>query len=207
VKLYSLNYLLLALFLLAPGLPRLINSLVLGKAVEAMALSPLFGSIKLDRVGQVLRTLVVIGLVLSQVEGSRKRWSEMYGGPPAPVLGRWDLVSIAVDKNKPADDDPMNWSWLDFSNSKIMRLSGRKPPVTAYLITWNTESKKLTLNKVRPPQMSVTFDYDLPEPEMLTLQGSMDGKWITANLKRAAEKRYELMTRGFNWIQELPYNR
>jgi hypothetical protein len=207
VKLYSFNYLVMACFLLAPGLPRLIDSLVLGKAVAAMSFAPLFGSVKLDRVARVLRTLVVLLMVLGQVAGSFQRWSEMYGGPPAPVLGRWDMVSIQVAKNKPADDDPMNWSWLDFSNSKIMRLSGPKPPTTVYMITWNTESKKLTLTKVRAPQSSATFDYKVPEPDLLELEGTMDGKLISAKLKRAAEKRYELMSRGFNWIQELPYNR
>jgi hypothetical protein len=35
----------------------------------------------------------------------------------------------------------------------------------------------------------------------------MDGKAISASLKRAPEKRYELMNRGFHWVQELPYNR
>ena len=35
----------------------------------------------------------------------------------------------------------------------------------------------------------------------------MDGKAISATLKPAPEKHYELMTRGFHWIQEMPYNR
>ena len=35
----------------------------------------------------------------------------------------------------------------------------------------------------------------------------MDGKEISATLKPAPEKSYELMNRGFHWIQELPYNR
>jgi hypothetical protein len=207
VKLYSFHYLIMACFLLAPGLPRLMSALVLGKAVEAMSFRPLLGSIKLDRAVLVLRTLVVTGLVLSQFLGSYQRWFEMYGGPPAPVLGRWEIVSIEVDKNKPAADDAMNWSWLDFSSRKILRLARPKPPTTVYLITWNTDSRKLTLAKVLPPQSSVTFDYELAEPDGLKLEGSMDGKLISATLKRAAEKRYELMNRGFNWIQELPYNR
>ena len=30
---------------------------------------------------------------------------------------------------------------------------------------------------------------------------------LCASLKRAPEKQYELMSRGFHWIQEMPYNR
>jgi hypothetical protein len=207
VKLYSINYLMMAIFLLAPGLPRLIDGLVLGKAVAAMSFPPLLGSIQLDRLARVLRTLLVVTIVYSQVHGSQRLWNDMYGGAPAPVLGRWELVSMEVDQNKPAEDDPMNWSWLDFSNRTFLRLAGPKPPNIVYLITWDTESKKLTLTKVRTPTWSATFSYDVPEPDKLELRGSMDGKAISAALKRAPEKRYELMSRGFNWIQELPYNR
>ena len=131
----------------------------------------------------------------------------MYGGPPPPVAGRWELVSMQVDKKEPDKDDPVSWSWLDFSNRKFIRLAGPKPPNSVYMITWDTEAKKLTLGKFRAPEWSATFTYDLPEPDQLELQGSMDGKAISATLKRTPEKRYELMTRGFHWIQEMPYNR
>jgi hypothetical protein len=207
VKLYSLHYLMMAMFLLAPGLPRLIDGLVLGKAVEAMSFVPLLGSAKFDKLAQVLRAIVVFAMVFGQVQGSRKFWNDMYGGAPAPVAGRWDVVSVEVDKKKPVEDDPMNWKWLDFSNRKFIRLAGQKPPNTVYLITWDTNSKKLTLKKFSAPEWSATFSYDAPEPDKLELQGSMDGKPISATLKRAPDKRYELMNRGFKWIQELPYNR
>jgi hypothetical protein len=131
----------------------------------------------------------------------------MYGGPPAPVVGRWELVAMQVNQKEPGKDDPMNWSWLDFSNRKIMRLAGPKPPNVVYLITWLPQEKKLTLAKVRTPTRSATFSYSLPEPDKLELEGSMDGKAVAATLKRAPEKRHELTNRGFHWIQELPYNR
>jgi hypothetical protein len=207
VKLYSLNYIMMALFLLAPDLRRLVDVFLLGKAVAAMSLPSYFGSFRLNQLARALRTLLVVAMVYAQVDGSRKRWDEMYGGPPAPVLGRWELVSMEIDQNEPAEDDPMKWRWLDFSNRRMVRLAGPNPPTLVCLITWDTQSKKLTLTQFRKPTWSATFSYDAPELDRLDLKGSMDGKAISARLKRAPEKRYELMTRGFNWIQELPYNR
>ena len=107
VKLYSLNYLLMAIFLIAPELPRIVSVLVLGKAVEARPFAPLLGRVKLDRLALVLRTLLVVVMVYGQIHRSYKRWNDMYGGPPAPVLGRWDLVSMQIDKKEPDKDDPM----------------------------------------------------------------------------------------------------
>ena len=151
VKLYSFNYLMMAVFLAAPDLPRFIRVLVLGKAVPARPFTPLLGNATLDRIAVVLRTLLVVTMLYAQIRGSYKRWIDMYGGPPAPVVGRWELVSMQIDKKEPAKDDPMSWSWLDFSNRKIMRLAGPKPPTVVYMITWDTEEKKLTLAKVSRP--------------------------------------------------------
>ena len=207
VKLYSFNYLMMAVFLVAPDLPRFVNVLMLGKAVESRPFTPLLGNIKFDRRALVLRTLLVIAMGYGQFRGSYKRWNDMYNGPPSPVAGRWDVVSMQVDKKEPGKDDPVRWSWLDFSNRKYMRLAGPKPPTVVHMITWDAKEKKLTLAKVRTPTWSATFSYDLPDPDNLELKGSMDGKAISASLKRAPEKSYELMNRGFHWIQELPYNR
>jgi hypothetical protein len=207
VKLYTANYLMMSVFLIAPELPRLTRVLVLGKSVEAMPLPPLLGHVALDRFAHVSRTLLVVAMLSSQIRGSYKLWSDMYGGPPAPLAGRWETVSIQVDAKKPDKDDPMNWSRLDFSNRKFVSLTGPKPPSQVYMITWDNEGKKLALSRFGTPGFSATFTYELPEPDKLELHGSMDGKATSATLKRAPEKRYELMDRGFHWIQELPYNR
>ena len=207
VKLYSFNYLMMAIYLLAPDLPRLMSVLVLGKAVDARTFAPLFGDVKFDRLILALRTLIVVAMVSGQIHGSYKLWTDMYGGPAAPVDGRWELVSMQVDKKVPGQDDPMSWKWLDFSNRKFMRLAGPKPPHVFHQITWDTKEKKFTLASFRKPNWSATFSYKFPELDKLELEGSMDGKAISASLKRAAEKQYELMNRGFHWIQELPYNR
>lgn len=207
VKLYSFNYLLMSIFLVAPEVPRLIRVLVLGKAVEARPFTPVLGRLTLDRLALVLRTLLVIALVYGQFHGSFERWNEMYGGPPAPVVGRWEIVSIQVDQKKPGKDDPTNWSSLEFSNRKLMRLAGPKPPNVVYLVTWDTKEKKLALANFRKPEWSAAFNYALPRPDELKLEGSIDGKKIRASLKRAPDKQYELTNRGFHWIQEQPYNR
>lgn len=207
VKLYSFAYLLMAIFLIAPELPWLICVLVLGKAVEARPFTPLFGSVGLDRLVVVLRTLLVAAIVYGQFHQSFKAWTDAYAGPPAPLSGHWDLVSIQIDEQEPGKDDPMNLTWLDFSNRQYVRLAGPRPPYLAYKVTWIAPEKKFTLSKFSDPKWSATFSYELQEPEKLELKGRMDEKSIVASLKRAPDKTYELMSRGFHWIQELPYNR
>jgi hypothetical protein len=206
VKLYSFNYLLMAIFLAAPDLPRLIRVLVLGEAAPAKAFPPLLGNVKLDRLALVLRALLVVAMAYGQVHESYKTWIGMYGRPPI-VDGHWEVVSIQVGGKAPEKDDPMNWKSLDFSSRMGVRLVGPKPPNLFYKITWDTENKKLTLGKFSSPTWSASFSFDRPEPDKLELHGSMDGKALNAALKLVPEKRFELMNRGFRWIQEQPYNR
>src|SRR5262249_11360968 len=155
----------------APDLPRLIHVLVLGRGVEMKPFPPLFGSVRVDRLALVLRTLFVLAMVYGQFRGSYERWDDMYGGPPAPGAGRGGVVSIRIEKKEPAKDDPATWMWLDFTSRKMVRIAGPKPPNTVYLINWNTEGKKLTLSTFRKPEWSATFAYDLSGPDELTLQG------------------------------------
>jgi hypothetical protein len=207
VKLYSFHYLVMAFFLAAPELPRLVNVLVLGRAVQALALAPLLGSARFDRFAVLFRTLLVAAMLASQIQRGYKRWQDAYGALPLPVGGRWDVVRMRIDDKEPSKSDPLLWTWLEFTNKTILRLTGPTPPPLAYRMTWNPDRKELTLSKFGGPTPLATFVYDLPQSDKLELRGTMDGKAIVATLQRAPEKQHPLTNRGFHWVQELPYNR
>jgi hypothetical protein len=207
VKLYSFHYLVMACFLAAPELPRLVNVLVLGRAVQALALAPLLGSRRFDRLAVSFRTLLVAAMLASQIQGGYKRWHDAYSALPVRVGSRWDVVSMRIDRKEPNKSDPLMWTWLEFSNKAILRLAGPTPPPFPYRITWKPDSKQLILSKFGDPTSLATFAYNLPESDKLELRGTMDGKAIIATLQRAPEKQHPLTNRGFHWVQELPYNR
>ena len=41
----------------------------------------------------------------------------------------------------------------------------------------------------------------------MTLDGEMDGKQIQMRLELFPREKFLLVSRGFNWIQEYPFNR
>lgn len=207
VKLYSLHYLLMAIFLVLPELPRLFSILVMGRAADARPFLPMFGNVKIGWATLVFRTLVIAGLLFNSIYSNYKRWDDTYGGPPLPVTGRWDVVSMQVDNKEADKNDPTTWTAIDFTNKSLLRTFSSKPPNVVYRATWNTGENKITLAKFIAPTWSANFTYSMPEPDKLELQGTMDGKSVVAKLKPAPAKQYELMSRGFHWIQELPYNR
>jgi hypothetical protein len=54
----------------------------------------------------------------------------------------------------------------------------------------------------------LNFCYDVPVKLFsMVLSGTMDGKKVHATMHLDAEKEFLLTTRGFHWINEVPFNR
>ena len=52
-----------------------------------------------------------------------------------------------------------------------------------------------------------TLSRTLPDVTRLVLEGPFHGGRIKAELKKVVDATFPVNTRGFHWIQELPYNR
>jgi hypothetical protein len=207
VKLYSFHYLLMAVFLAAPDLPRLAKVIVLGRALDARPFQPLFQKVAFERSAIVIRTLLVAGMLYAQIKSGSRMAAELYGQSPPPVVARWEVVSMSIDKKDTKKDDAAAWKWIDVSERGILRISTVTPPNFAYRATWNSVDKSISLTKFIDPTWKATLTYDLPQPDKLKLTGTIDGKTIAATLRPSSERHLELKTRGYHWIQEMPYNR
>lgn len=67
--------------------------------------------------------------------------------------------------------------------------------------------KSLQLTKREDPKWKSTFTVETPAPEIVTLNGEMDGKKIQAKLRKLDTKSFLLNSRGFRWINENSFNR
>ena len=54
---------------------------------------------------------------------------------------------------------------------------------------------------------TTTFTFQRPDPEHLILEGSLDGRRLRMEARLFDRNNFLLVTRGFNWIQERPFNR
>jgi hypothetical protein len=73
--------------------------------------------------------------------------------------------------------------------------------------TIDTSAKTLVLTRATDPQWGANFTFDQPEPHRMTLSGAMDGKNVVMRLELWPREKFLLVTRGFNWVQEYPFNR
>ena len=68
------------------------------------------------------------------------------------------------------------------------------------------ETKSLTLSKPNDPKWTATFSFQQPAADRMILQGDMDGKKVQMRLELFPREKFRLVSRGFNWIQEFPFN-
>jgi hypothetical protein len=65
----------------------------------------------------------------------------------------------------------------------------------------------MALGKYQDKNWKAQLTFDRPAPDRLILQGQIDGHQIQAQLTQFDLSKYLLISRGFHWVQEHPFNR
>jgi hypothetical protein len=76
-----------------------------------------------------------------------------------------------------------------------------------YRLIVDAGNQTITLNMVNDTVWTARFVFERPAPDRLTLDGTMDGSKVRLQLRLFDQKNFLLLTRGFHWVQEFPFNR
>jgi hypothetical protein len=211
VKLYSTNLLLMAIFLAAPDATRLVNTLVLNRPVAPRVFTPLFPTMR----GSLSAAVVVIAFVgwvmYSNITGNLGYYRQLVGpnAPKSLVYGIWDVESLtknAVDQ-PPLLSDSTRLKRVVFGGLSRATFRLMSDSVEKYTVKLDSAKRELTLTGRFDPKLVRTLSYAKPDPEHLVLSGKLGADSIVVRLRRFDEKRVLLVRRGYNWIQEQPFNR
>ena len=197
VKLFASVLLFMALFLLAPDVKRL--AAFFFAAPERAAWWKI-----------ALRTAVVLGFVgmsLYQAVSSMKE----FGGPAArsPLRGIWFVEEMTIDGvvQPPLLTSAARWRRMVFDHKFGMSIQLVSDERKRFRTTYDEPKQTVVLIKRDDPNSKTPFKYRRPDPHTLIVDGTMNGKKIHAAMRLEAEKEFLLMTRGFHWINEYPFNR
>ncbi|HYO13109.1 MAG TPA: hypothetical protein VE685_07950 [Thermoanaerobaculia bacterium] len=209
VKLFSFHLLALAVLLLVPDLRRLAGMFLFNRAVEPAGHRPLFTKVWLHRGALVLRTVFAVGLtgliLYSSWQGSQ------YWRDPAlrsPLYGIWEVEELALngEPRPPLLTDASRWRHVVFDSRRFVSVLPMDGSRVRYRLALDTTSRRLTLTKTGDSQWKSEISYQRPEPGLLLLNGTFDGQPLRARLRRD-QREFLLVTRGFHWINERPFNR
>ncbi|HET9229508.1 MAG TPA: hypothetical protein VFR31_22700, partial [Thermoanaerobaculia bacterium] len=206
------HLLLMAVFLAAHGSMRLANLLVLNRPAEPEEVRPLFRRKWLARTAAALAAVFILYETSRLLYGSYRDLVD-YGSEAAsksPLYGMWTVEELVVDGKvrPPLVTDEKRWRRIFFTTPGRVAIQLMSDSHERYNLVLHDEKKRtLVLGKRRNRSWKTTLVYRQPRPDVLFVEGLFDGHQVQARLRLTEPPEFLLMTRGFRWINERPFNR
>jgi uncharacterized membrane protein YphA (DoxX/SURF4 family) len=210
VKLLSFHLILLSLFLLVPDFKRLANFFLLNRAAKPQAHPALFAGRRANRIALGAQIMVGAWLLGMNAYSARVGWQQYGGGRTVSALyGIWDVEQQSVDgqQRAPLMNDSGRWRRAIFDFPTRVTFQRIDDSFAHHDVTIDLKNRTMVISDDQDKNWKANFRFDRPTADQLTLDGSMDGHNTHLQLKLVDRSKLELVSRGFHWIQEYPYNR
>ena len=210
VKLYSAQLLIAAVVLAWPEFRRLFDVLVRNVATHPRSVTTLFAGPRAAW-GRIIGAVAVALCVAFTLWQVRSEFAEQPAQQSSPLFGAWDVAYLARAGRVAPHDDPTRWRRLAFTSYGFgsVRLesdSSFRVRLTIDSLAPMVRLERFGTQPVRDLSSMVVAGWRL-RGDSLFLNGTegRDSLHVVAIRKSVSEMR--LVSRGFHWIQEYPYNR
>lgn len=203
VKIYAFHYLMMAVFLLAPELPRLANVLVLNRSVGPAVHRQLFHSRIKNRSALVAQLVLGGGFLGISLHATHNLYvkREQTLAVKSPLYGIWTVNDFEAAGNPASLSGEKQWDRLIFEmpGSVYVESKGGEERQAKLAL----DSKQNTLVFTAPPErnLSATFHFRRPQPSELVLDGDIGSTKVHATLSRVDESKFALTATGRHWVQ------
>ena len=204
-KLLAFHNLLLACFLLAPEVSRLVRFLLLNRATAPSTQVQLFRSFRANRIALAAQIIFGLWLVGMNVQDCWSYWrTEGDGRPLPPLYGIWEVKQMSIDEQLrlPLLTDSTRWRRAIFDSPDRMAFQRLDDSFAPYGASINLPKRTLALTKKGDKDWKASFTFDRPAEDRLILDGRMDNHQVHMELQLTDRNSFLLVSRGFHWIQE-----
>lgn len=210
VKLLAFHLILISLFLLSFDCRRLANFFFLDRPASSSSERPLFRRQRANRIALAVQILFGLWLIGANLYGSISAYN-IYGPgrPKSPIYGIWNVQDLTVDgqSRAPLLTDTSRWRRLVFDSPQYMTAQNMDDSFHGYSAKIDTKSKTMELSSLADKNWKASFSFVEPAPNQLILDGTMDGKKTHAQLELLDRSKLLIVSRGFHFISEHPFNR
>ncbi|NOK08952.1 hypothetical protein [Corallococcus exercitus] len=213
VKVFSFHLLLMTVFLLLPDLERIANVLVLNRPTRPAVFRTPFARPWLERGSRAVKVLFA-GWIL-YADGSKALARHAVHGedaPRHPLHGVYMVESFTRDgQTVPLlAGDATAWRYVLVGTRERLALHFMDDTGKRFRMEDAPKQRlKMTANSYpgeEDPE-AFTLAWSRPDAEHLVVEGVFRGASVQARLKKVDASRFQLVDRGFHWIQEYPFNR
>jgi uncharacterized membrane protein YphA (DoxX/SURF4 family) len=224
VKLASTHYFAMAIFLLLPDARRLGNVIVFNRVAQPVARDLVLPRRWMRVTRLAVKCVAIAAVLFLHGRGSIERYRSRTDGeaPTAWYDGHWSVASFHRNGREVPDStsEPARWTRLRFqiADSRVFvrwRLTGSNYG-DLYQAVFDDKAQTITLtydsdrnqNKQPGPGLGViALSYVRRNDSHLELAGPLGADHIAVQLERLDTRNMLLLTRGFHWISEVPFNR
>jgi multidrug transporter EmrE-like cation transporter len=206
VKIFSTSLLLMAIFLAAPDWRRVANLFLLNRpAAPASSTFPLHGRrIGIARV--VLKTLALMFAAYWFIfpESLDRRTAMRKNIARPPIYGLYQVESF-TQNGKPVAWNDRDWRRMIFEYRQRVSVISTDDTISYYSTKYDAAKNSVTLTGEESKKPDGVLVYSQSDAEHLELRGDFKSQPVTIELRKIDASKFELMSRGFHWINEHPH--
>jgi len=207
VKLFSTNLFLIAVTIATPDAMRLIRLLVLRQSSGPLSVA---GPVLEQRWAGLAGVGIKIALIASVTgahlySGYRMLQTAVLHPAHPPIYGIYDVESFVRDgKEVPPLTTDRRWRTFIATYPTSIQVKMIDDSTVLYGANYDLAGDSVTLKG----SAIGAFQYTKPDADHLILDGKLDSNAVVVKLARIDPgTRFLLMSRGFHWITEFPFNR
>jgi uncharacterized membrane protein YphA (DoxX/SURF4 family) len=209
VKQFSFHLLLMAAALVAFDAPRLLNVFVRQRPAESPRYTELFVTPRSMRIARVAGALLGLWMIGGHFNSELRGFYQFgRGAPRGPLYGIFEVEQVV--KNGAVQPalltDGTRWRRLATSNRGAAVRFGTDSLVR-YRLQTDTAKRTATLTPFPDTANKAVLEYAFPDTQHIVLRGRIGTDSVEMRLRRRSEASYLLVSRGFHWVNEVPYFR
>lgn len=208
VKILTTALVAMCLFLLLPNFTRLIRFFFKGEAVSLKSIPVPVIRIKwlyYAKYGFKYLTIIFVALTLSMTVFYVKTNGKSVSSQ-SPLYGVYDVNALTLNGEVIPTDawDSSRWKQLYISNDNFAEIKFTDNRSGKSDIRVDTVARKISGTFKDDLKSKYVFTYSSPDSARLVLTGKVYGDTVVMEL---IKKKFLLTERGFNWVNEHPFNR
>ena len=206
VKLYSLNLLLMAVFLMAPDLGKLAGFLVMNRpAAPATSSGPVFEK-RWMRIGALAVKVLLVGFfpIQNVVEDIGYKNAVVHPDRP-PLYGLYQVESFTRNGKEvpPLITDLSRWKTVVAQYAALLQIRMMDDTLRGFAAQYDS----LGQHCYPHGDFKIILTYSRPDANHVVMTGTLENDPLEIRMRRRDPSEFLLVNRGFHWINELPFNR
>ena len=210
VKIFSSMLFLMAVFIAAPDIHRLIRFFILNRESRLKTYAPSPKSKRWKIILLLVKTIFIASVLYNSTKQAIQAKDQYGDDAPKPKLyGNYRVETFYKDTSviPPLTTDKTRWNRVILSNFDRCTVQMMDDTLQAYTYQVNPDTYEIRFSDQFNDDVKYTFKYQQTDKDHIEMKSEAPYDSIYMKLVRLETDDYLLMKRGFHWINEYPLNR